>query len=234
MLTPIPVLSDLVAAADLNGDGSIEFVLGSFQSPALGVYTCLDTAPDLQTTASLPNCPVALAAGDFNQDGAPELGVGLIDGRVLLYVVNERLNFKLAGAVELPAPATDLEICTSEFTTPSMVVTAASSIYVFTPAKMPTDIPPVSLAAVQSVDLLARKREPTSDKRLRAAGVTRREREVLRLALTGLSARQIGARLFIAERTVESHLAHAYIKLGVRSRFELMLQTVDDRWAQGL
>jgi DNA-binding CsgD family transcriptional regulator len=53
------------------------------------------------------------------------------------------------------------------------------------------------------------------------ASLTAREREVAELAATGLSAREIGARLFIGERTVEGHLARAYARLGVRSRVEL-------------
>lgn len=52
--------------------------------------------------------------------------------------------------------------------------------------------------------------------------LTHREREVLRLAVQGLSATAIGARLFISERTVETHIANAYRKLGVVSRLELV------------
>jgi pimeloyl-ACP methyl ester carboxylesterase len=51
--------------------------------------------------------------------------------------------------------------------------------------------------------------------------LTRREREVARLAVDGFSARSIGERLFISERTAETHIAHAYLKLGVGSRVEL-------------
>jgi DNA-binding CsgD family transcriptional regulator len=49
-----------------------------------------------------------------------------------------------------------------------------------------------------------------------------REREVVRLASEGCSAREIGARLYIGERTVETHLAHAYAKLGVASKLDLI------------
>jgi DNA-binding CsgD family transcriptional regulator len=52
--------------------------------------------------------------------------------------------------------------------------------------------------------------------------LSRREREVARLAVEGLSAREIGERLFIGERTVESHLTRVYAKLGVGSKLELV------------
>lgn len=52
--------------------------------------------------------------------------------------------------------------------------------------------------------------------------LTPREREVATLAARGLTARQIGERLYIGTRTVESHLAHIYPKLGVTSKRELV------------
>jgi DNA-binding CsgD family transcriptional regulator/tetratricopeptide (TPR) repeat protein len=54
------------------------------------------------------------------------------------------------------------------------------------------------------------------------AALTRREREVVRLALEGRSSREIAHQLFIGERTVETHLSGAYAKLGVGSRVELV------------
>ena len=52
--------------------------------------------------------------------------------------------------------------------------------------------------------------------------LTRREREVARLAAEGCSAKEIAEQLFIGERTVETHLANVYAKLGVGSKVELV------------
>ena len=55
-----------------------------------------------------------------------------------------------------------------------------------------------------------------------AAGpLTQRESEVARLAARGLSDRQIADDLVVSIRTVQSHLASTYRKLGIRSRGEL-------------
>jgi DNA-binding NarL/FixJ family response regulator len=47
-----------------------------------------------------------------------------------------------------------------------------------------------------------------------------RELEVLRLASEGLTNREIGRKLFISERTVQSHFSAVFAKLGARSRTE--------------
>lgn len=51
--------------------------------------------------------------------------------------------------------------------------------------------------------------------------LTPQERQVVRLAATGLTNRDIGAQLFLSPRTVGYHLYNAYPKLGVASRGEL-------------
>jgi pimeloyl-ACP methyl ester carboxylesterase/DNA-binding CsgD family transcriptional regulator len=52
--------------------------------------------------------------------------------------------------------------------------------------------------------------------------LSRREREVALLASRGQTASQIAAQLVISDRTVETHLASIYIKLGVASKAELI------------
>jgi DNA-binding CsgD family transcriptional regulator len=51
-----------------------------------------------------------------------------------------------------------------------------------------------------------------------SAGLTPREREVLRLIADGLSDRAVAAALSVGPGTVRSHLTSAYGKLGVGSR----------------
>lgn len=53
------------------------------------------------------------------------------------------------------------------------------------------------------------------------AVLTRRETEIARMAADGRTDREIADSLVVSVRTVESHLASAYRKLGIRSRREL-------------
>jgi DNA-binding NarL/FixJ family response regulator len=65
------------------------------------------------------------------------------------------------------------------------------------------------------------EREQEKDESLEMLSrLTRREREILDLLSDGLPAGMIAARLFVSRRTVESHLASAYRKLGVHGRIE--------------
>jgi len=57
----------------------------------------------------------------------------------------------------------------------------------------------------------------------RAAALTGREREVVKMIAAGLRNREIGERLSISENTVKVHLHNIYEKLGVEGRMELLL-----------
>jgi DNA-binding CsgD family transcriptional regulator len=69
---------------------------------------------------------------------------------------------------------------------------------------------------------LPRRLGPRSPRRASATQLTAREREVVDVALRGMSNSAIADELSLSERTVEAHLAAAYRKLGVRSRGELV------------
>ncbi|MFJ8632432.1 response regulator [Streptomyces sp. NPDC093568] len=51
-------------------------------------------------------------------------------------------------------------------------------------------------------------------------GLTDREREILALVGEGLTNRQIGQRLFLAEKTVKNHISRLLAKLGVERRIQ--------------
>ncbi|PIM66045.1 DNA-binding response regulator, partial [Streptomyces sp. JV178] len=51
-------------------------------------------------------------------------------------------------------------------------------------------------------------------------GLTEREREILALIGEGLTNRQIGQRLYLAEKTVKNHISRLLAKLGVERRVQ--------------
>ncbi|MBT2545860.1 hypothetical protein J7E99_35645 [Streptomyces sp. ISL-44] len=57
---------------------------------------------------------------------------------------------------------------------------------------------------------------------VRHAGLTAQELTVARLALQGLSNREIARELVLSVKTIEYHLANAYTKLGITSRMGLI------------
>jgi DNA-binding NarL/FixJ family response regulator len=54
------------------------------------------------------------------------------------------------------------------------------------------------------------------------ASLTARELQVATLVTEGLTNRQVAARLFVTVKTVEMHLSHVFVKLGVSNRAGLV------------
>ena len=75
-------------------------------------------------------------------------------------------------------------------------------------------------AALRSLGV-RRRRTSVGPDRSGWEGLTASELRVARLAAEGLTNRQIGERLFVSPRTVETHLGHAFAKLGVATRSQL-------------
>jgi len=80
--------------------------------------------------------------------------------------------------------------------------------------------------AMSPAQLLALAREAQSGARsgktaISAGGMSKRELEVARLVASGMTSRAIAERLFLSERTVESHLEHILTKLGFSSRAQV-------------
>ena len=77
------------------------------------------------------------------------------------------------------------------------------------------------------VFLTGRKSRPRRRTAVGVDALSRREREVALLASRGQTAPEIAERLFLSKRTVESHLAAAYRKLGVGSKTELIRRAAE-------
>jgi DNA-binding NarL/FixJ family response regulator len=70
-------------------------------------------------------------------------------------------------------------------------------------------------------ELIAAGARPRRAAATGADALTVRERRIVEMAAEGLANREIAQRLFVTQRTVETHLHNAFAKLGVRSRHEL-------------
>jgi len=90
-----------------------------------------------------------------------------------------------------------------------------------------------ALGAGHPLDLVVRRAVDTAGDLLAAppAGpapaLTRRELEIAAMVASGLSNREIAARLFISKRTVDAHVEHIYAKLEVSSRVQLTVWLQD-------
>ena len=79
-------------------------------------------------------------------------------------------------------------------------------------------------AALSTEEAIAYVRRGRGERKRPSSGwasLTPTELDVARLVGEGLPNKEIGARLFISPRTVETHLTHVYSKLGLTSRVQL-------------
>jgi DNA-binding CsgD family transcriptional regulator len=80
-------------------------------------------------------------------------------------------------------------------------------------------------AALSTEEAIAYAQRGRGERKRPASGwesLTPTERDVVRHATEGLGNKDIGERLFISPRTVQTHLTHVYAKLGLTSRIQLV------------
>jgi len=80
-------------------------------------------------------------------------------------------------------------------------------------------------AALSTEEAIAYAQRGRGERKRPASGwasLTPMENDVVRLVREGLGNKDIGARLFVSPRTVQTHLTHVYAKLGLTSRVQLI------------
>jgi non-specific serine/threonine protein kinase len=92
--------------------------------------------------------------------------------------------------------------------------------------------------AAQPLDGIVRLAVADADELTAAPGrpfppglLTDREREIAALVAEGMSNRDIARQLAVAKRTVDAHLQHIFVKLGISSRIRLATWLDPDRGA---
>jgi DNA-binding CsgD family transcriptional regulator len=88
----------------------------------------------------------------------------------------------------------------------------------FTAAGAAMDVRDAASYALNQIDIADRALAAAAQPGGRAAGLTARETQVLRLIADGANTREISERLFISAKTADNHIQHIYIKLGVTNR----------------
>ena len=187
------------------------------------VRLACDALPNVQIVAEAGDGPAAVAAAtslmpelaviDLDLPGTDGVDVlrSLRDQgfRGLVVVVSERAD----GATVLGAMRLGVDACLIK---PDGLRRIGDAIRRVLDGERVID-PTLEQAAVLELGRFARQARESSEI---DASLTSREREILELLAEGLTMQQIGRRLDISPRTVETHVANLYRKLAVRSRVQ--------------
>jgi DNA-binding NarL/FixJ family response regulator len=144
-----------------------------------------------------------------------------------------RLAARLLGAADSGRAGTGANVM--PFLAPTLAEAAESAAAALGPARFEAEFEAGrGLGRDTALDLALGQRAPgppaAAQRRPADSGpLAKREADVARLVADGLTNKQIGARLFISERTVDSHVRSILNKLGFSSRAQVAVWACEER-----
>ncbi|MFF0223996.1 response regulator [Streptomyces sp. NPDC004629] len=204
-------------------DGPIGvFLLDDHEVVRRGVRDLLNDEPDIEVIGEAGTAEQALARVPATRPRVAVLDVRLPDGDGV--TVCRELRSRMPGLACLMLTSFDDEEALLDS------IMAGASGYVLKQIQGSDLVSAVrTVAAGQSLldasattKLMARLRGDRQQEEQPDAlpGLTDREREILALVGEGLTNRQIGQRLYLAEKTVKNHISRLLAKLGVERRIQ--------------
>jgi len=230
-------MSDSTAGSPTKGPVRV-FLLDDHEVVRRGVHDLLDAEPDLEVVGEAGTVAQALARVPALRPDVAVLDVRLPDGDGVS--VCRELRSQMPQLACLMLTSFDDEEALLD------AIMAGASGYVLkqiTGTDLVSAVRTVAsgqsmLDAGATARLMARMRgdavkgEQPADA---LSALTEREREILSLIGEGLTNRQIGGRLFLAEKTVKNHISRLLAKLGVERRVQaaVIATQTNDQAGQG-
>ncbi|ANW21552.1 response regulator [Streptomyces clavuligerus] len=198
------------------------FLLDDHEVVRRGVRDLLDSEPDIDVVGEAGSGEQALVRGPALRPDVAVLDIRLPDGDGI--TVCRELRSRMPGLACLMLTSFDDDDALLD------AIMAGASGYVLkqikgsdlvaavrTVASGQSMLDPATTARLMNSLRAPRTPDPEAD---RLGGLTEREREILELIGEGLTNRQIGARLYLAEKTVKNHISRLLAKLGVERRIQ--------------
>ncbi|MGX1881587.1 response regulator [Streptomyces sp. NPDC055287] len=212
------------------------FLLDDHEVVRRGVHDLLDSEPDLTVVGEAATAEQALARVPALRPHVAVLDVRLPDGDGVS--VCRELRSRMPGLACLMLTSFDDEEALLD------AILAGASGYVLKQISGTDLVHAVrTVASGQSLldpgataRVMARLRgdnAPKDDRPQELPGLTEREREILALVGEGLTNREIGKQLFLAEKTVKNNISRLLAKLGVERRVQAAVIATQALSAQG-
>ncbi|MQS38853.1 response regulator transcription factor [Streptomyces katsurahamanus] len=198
------------------------FLLDDHEVVRRGVHDLLDSEPDIAVVGEAGSGEQALVRGPALRPDVAVLDIRLPDGDGI--TVCRELRSRMPGVACLMLTSFDDDDALLD------AIMAGAAGYVLKQIKGSDLVQAVrTVAAGQSMldaattaRLMHNLRTPAEpdDARSQLDELTARERQILALIGEGLTNRQIGERLYLAEKTVKNHISRLLAKLGVERRVQ--------------